>query len=153
MVLLQKILSTLETFGALSDYLLNKDLRGSCRVAYFVTDQYLENSIKLMGRNRRKTSESVRMVVKRREQRLLKQFKKYFGCLENKVGLVNFLLKDWSTLTPAHLKALAEKELFVTVRDLAFCLTAINGMIQVDPVSLLTARTLFGIPESEHCYC
>ena len=93
------------------------------------------------------------MVVKRREQRLLKQFKKYLGCSENKVDLVNFLLRDWSTLTPAHLKALAEKKLFVTVRDLAFCLTAFNGMIQVNPVSLLTSRTLFGVPESEHCYC
>ena len=59
MMLLQKIPSTLETFGALSDYLLNRALRGSCRVAYFITDQYLENSIKLMERNRRKTNECV----------------------------------------------------------------------------------------------
>lgn len=76
MVMLQKIRSNLETFGSLSDYLLNKALRGSSRVAYFVTDQYLKNSIRLMERNRRKTSESARMVVKRREQRLPKQFKK-----------------------------------------------------------------------------
>ena len=59
MMLLQKIPSTLEMFGALSDYLLNRALRGSCRVAYFVTDQYLKNSIKLMERNRRKTNECV----------------------------------------------------------------------------------------------
>ena len=140
MVLLQKISLTLETFGALSDYLLNKTLRESCRVAYFVTDQYLKNSIKLMERNRRKTSQSVRMVVKRQEQCFPKQFKKYIGCSENKVDLVAFLLRDWSTPTPAHLKALAEKELFVTVRDLAFCLVAINGTIQVNPIPQVASK-------------
>ena len=67
MVLLQKILSTLETFGALSNNLLNKALRGSCRVAFFVTDKYLKNSIKLMERKRQKTSESVWIVVYRDE--------------------------------------------------------------------------------------
>ena len=38
------------------------------------------------------------------------------------------------------LKMLAEKELFVTVRDLAFCLTAINGTIQVSPVPLIASK-------------
>ena len=80
------------------------------------------------------------MVVKRREQSLPKQFKKYLGCSENKVCLVDFLLRDWSTPAPAHLKALAEKELFVTVRDLAFCLTAINETIQVNPVPQIASK-------------
>ena len=51
MALLQKILSILKTFGALSNYPLTKGLRGSSTVAYFVTEKYLENSIKLMGKN------------------------------------------------------------------------------------------------------
>ena len=69
-----------------------------------------------------------------------KQFKKYLGCSENKVYLVDFLRRDWSTLGPAHLKALAEKEPFVTVRDLAFCLTAINEIMQVNPVSQIASK-------------
>ena len=53
---------------------------------------------------------------------------------------MHFLLRDWLTPTPAHLKALAEKELFVTVRGLTFCLTAINGTIQVNPVPRIATK-------------
>ena len=45
MVLLQKT-PTLQTFGDLSAYLLQKLIEGQSRVAYFVTDQYFQQSIK-----------------------------------------------------------------------------------------------------------
>ena len=53
---------------------------------------------------------------------------------------MDFLLRDWSTPAPAHLKVLAEKELFVTVRDLAFCLNAINETIQLNPVPQIASK-------------
>ena len=53
---------------------------------------------------------------------------------------MDFLLRDWSTPGPAHLKALAEKEPFVTVRDLTFCLTTIFETIQVNPVSQIASK-------------
>ena len=53
---------------------------------------------------------------------------------------MDFPLKDWSNPIPVHLKAFAEKELFVTKRDLAFWLTTINGMIQVNPVPQIASK-------------
>ena len=44
-VLFQKLLPDLVTFGDTSDYILNKIMQGSCRIYFFVTDYYLENSI------------------------------------------------------------------------------------------------------------
>jgi len=60
MVLLQKLPPTLATFGNLSDYLLKKILSGGSRVAFFVTDFYLENSVKSMERDRRAATGSLR---------------------------------------------------------------------------------------------
>ena len=45
MVLLQKLPKILKTFGDISDYILKKFLHGSTRVAFFVTDYYLEDPI------------------------------------------------------------------------------------------------------------
>ena len=53
MVLLQKLPPYLATFGELSDYLLSKITKGSNRISYFVTDQYLEESIKSLEREKR----------------------------------------------------------------------------------------------------
>ena len=50
MVLSQKLPATLSTFGDISDFLINKILKGSCRVCFFVTDYYLPNSLILWKR-------------------------------------------------------------------------------------------------------
>ena len=46
-VLLQKLLKILKTFGDISDYILKKLLHQSTRVAFFVTDYYLEIPLRL----------------------------------------------------------------------------------------------------------
>ena len=46
MVLFQKLLSTLVTFGDIGDYLLQKIYKNICRIAFFVTDLYMPFSIK-----------------------------------------------------------------------------------------------------------
>ena len=56
MVLFQKLPHDLVTFGDISDYILNKIMQGSCRICFFVTDYYLENSIKSLERKGRSSN-------------------------------------------------------------------------------------------------
>ena len=54
--------------------------------------------------------------------------------------MIDFLLKDWSTPTAVHLNSLRNKELFLTVRALAFSITLSNGTISVNPVTELESQ-------------
>ena len=83
MVLLQKLPKILKTFGDISDYLLMKLLDGSTRVAFFVTDYYLEDSIKSIERDSRSAYGTIRMKVMRRQQVIPKQWKKFLQNSEN----------------------------------------------------------------------
>ena len=83
MVLLQKLPKILKTFGDISDYLLMKLLDGSTRVAFFVTDYYLEDSIKSIERDSRSAYGTIRMKVMRRQQVIQKQWKKFLQNSEN----------------------------------------------------------------------
>ena len=76
---------------------LKKLLHGSTRVAFFVTDYYLEDSIKSMERDSWSAYGTIRMKVMRREQVIPKQGKKFLGNSENKLDLIDFLWHDWST--------------------------------------------------------
>ena len=77
MVLLQKLPPTLATFGDISDYLLKKILNGGSRIAFFVTDFYLENSVKSMEKDRIAATGSLRVKVMRRDQAAPKQFSRF----------------------------------------------------------------------------
>ena len=132
MVLLQKIPPVLTTFGELSDYILQKATKGSARISYFVTDQYLHDSIKSQERERRLASQPLRVIIKRREQKLPKQFKKFLRSSENKMDLLDFLVKDWSVTTPEQLQIMGNNEIFITVRGETFCFKVSNGIIQKD---------------------
>ena len=50
MVLFQKLPATLSMFSNISDFLINRIVKGSCRVCFFVRDHYLPNSIKSLER-------------------------------------------------------------------------------------------------------
>ena len=82
MVLLQKLSKILKTFGDISDYILKKLLHGSTRVAFFLTDYYLEDFIKSMERD---------------------SWSAY--------GTIDFLWHDWST-NLKHSHQLDGKELY-----------------------------------------
>ena len=97
MVLFQKLPHDIVTFGDISDYILNKIMQGSCRICFFVTDYYLENSIKSLERKGRSSIGVLRMTVSRRNQVKHKQFQKFLRLPENKVDLVKFLINDWSS--------------------------------------------------------
>jgi len=129
MVLLQKLPPTLTTFGEISDYILQKLTKGTSTASFFVTDNYVTDSIKAMERERRTTEGLIRIVASRRDQLKPRQFNKYLRNSQNKIDLIKFLISDWS-INMNHAVQLEGKELFVTVENKAFCITANNGIIR-----------------------
>ena len=138
MVLLQKLPKMLKTFGDISDYILKKVLRGPARAAFFVTDYYLEDSIKSMEWDSRSTHGTIRMKVVRRKQAIPKQWKKFLRNSENKLDLIDFLLYDWST-NSKHSQLLDGKEFYMTIRDEAHCISLVHGVISCDRVQELSS--------------
>lgn len=117
MVIIQQLSSIhLETFGEMSEYVLNRIINNQAKVIYFVTDQYKENSLKGIERKRRSSGGSIRVQLTRRKQKRPKQFKKYLNDGGNKVDLVKFFLRDWSD--PERFKqVIADRVLFFTVES------------------------------------
>ena len=97
MCLIQQLPSGLETFGALSEYVLKRITTNDSPHVFFVTDQYWKQSIKSCERSRRANTGSIRITAIRCDQKLPKQIKKYLCVGENKEELVDFLLDDWSS--------------------------------------------------------
>ena len=63
MVLLQQLGSVpIETFGDVSDHLLNRMLKYSADFAYLVTDRYIPNTIKSIERSKRSSAGTIRHV-------------------------------------------------------------------------------------------
>jgi hypothetical protein len=92
MVIIQQTPSTsLETFGDISKYVLERVTSGQHRFTYFTTDQYREDSLKSCERKRRAPEGSISIQITRRDQKIPKQFKKFLdnGC--NKVDLVRLV--------------------------------------------------------------
>ena len=136
MALLQKLPKVLKTFGDISDYILKKVLRGPARADFFVTDYYLEDSIKSMERDSRSTYGTIRIKVVRQEQAIPKQWKKFLRNSENKLDLIDFLLYDWST-NSKHSQLLDGKEFYMTIRVEAHCI--VHGVISCDRVQELSS--------------
>ena len=137
MVLLQQLGSIpIETFGDVSDHLLNRMLKHSAGSVYFVTDRYIPNTIKSIERSKRSSSGTIRISIERRSQKLPKQFKKYMALDQNKIDLIEFLLKDWSH--PSRFKQiLGSVNLFVNCSEQFFKLK-VDGEILV-PLPIVLA--------------
>ena len=83
MVLSQKLPATLSTFGDISDFLINKIVKGSCRVCFFC-DRLLP--IKFYNSPEKKSRSMIgllRMKVSRRDQKQPQQFHKFLRFCEN----------------------------------------------------------------------
>ena len=116
MVLFQKLLPGLVTFGGISDYILNKIMHGGCRICLFVTDYYRKNSIKSLERKGRSSIGVLRMTVSRINQGKSKELQKLLRLPENKIDLVKFLINNWSS-NIRHSDVLEGKEVFMTIED------------------------------------
>ena len=133
MVLLQKLPPTLSTFADISNYLLKKIMNGSSRVAFFVTDHYLPNSVKSSERSRRANIGSLRITVTRGEQRIPKQFTKFLRNADNKIELIKFLVHDWSS-NRKNQPILENKVHYVTYTDKAYSISSTNNILKLNPV-------------------
>ena len=139
MVLFQKLPHDIVTFGDISDYILNKIMQGSCRICFFVTDYYLENSVKSLERKGRSSIDVLRMTVSRRNQAKPKQFQKFLRLPENKIDLVKFLINDWSS-NIRHSDVLEGKEVYITIQDQTFGISCSNNSISKVPVRALSSQ-------------
>ena len=120
MVLLQKLPhKMMKTFGDISQYILKKVISGPSNTNFFVTDFYLADSIKSMERDRRSNSSgSLRVKVQRSDQPIPKQFAMFLRNPDNKLELLDFLLKDWST-NEKYCELFGRKEVYFTIREQA----------------------------------
>ena len=93
-VILQQLSNGLETFGEVSEFVLKRITANVSEHIFFITDQYWNHSIKSCERNRRATTDSIRITASRPDQKIPKQLKKYLSLGSNKEELVDVLLKD-----------------------------------------------------------
>ena len=139
MVLLQKLPQVQTTFGEISDSLLKKIVKSTSRVTFFTTDNYLQNSIKSMERDRRSGHGAIKLKVMSKDQVAPKQWKKFLRDSENKINLVKFLVSDWST-SERHAPVLEGKDLYVTIKDQGYCITANHGILSIRQVPEISSE-------------
>ena len=114
MVFFQKLPPTLVTFGDISDYILQKIMKNSYRIRFFITDYYLPDSVKPIERKSRSNIGLLRMKATRRDQRRPKQINKFLRLAENKIDLVKFFIEEWSTNSTKSTKSLLFIEVFLS---------------------------------------
>ena len=113
---MQQIPASLNTFGDISDYILNQVVKYPALKVFFVTNQNNKQSIKLFERKKRAITEVIIVTASRRDQPRPKQLKKYLLHGLNKIELVQFLLKDWKVqLLRYHTSQY--QDLFVACQD------------------------------------
>ena len=92
-----------------------------------------------MERDSRSAYGTIRKKVMRRQQVIPKQWKKSLRNSENKLDLIDFLWHDWSTnLKYSH--QLDGKELYMTLRDEAHCISSVHGLITCNQVQELSCK-------------
>ena len=79
------------------------------------------------------------MKVMRREQVIPNQLKKFLQSSENKLDLIDFLWHDWSA-NLKHSQQLDRKELYMTIRDEAHCISSVHGIIICNQVQELSSK-------------
>ena len=103
-----------KTFGELADYLFDRIMnvtRYAPRVDV-IFDRYPEISIKNTERNQRAQAGSVRIQITGGNQHTPKQWKKFLTDGQNKEGLVDFLLREWTQ--DRYNTKLGKRKLFLT---------------------------------------
>lgn len=98
---------------------------------YFVTDQYIVNSIKSYERSRRGMSGSIRVKIDRREQKRPKQWNKYLKNAANKLDLVRFIFEDWSHPT-RFFGLISTKTVFVNVESKFYKLSTVDDEVHAE---------------------
>ena len=88
----------------------------------------------------RSTYGSIRVSVSRREQVLPMQVSKFLQHPQNKLDLINFIIDDLQS-TEKHIRMLNGKELYITFKDRAFCISSNGEMSSISEVpDLMSAQ-------------
>lgn len=136
MCLIQQLQQPLNTFGDVSDTILRRITSNNVSRIFFVTDQYLDGSIKSCERDNRAKVGSIRISAQRRNQKVPKQLKKFLSVGENKIDLVRFLLKDWSQ-EMKHVETISGKEIYITVEKQGYKIEVKNGHLCCSEIQAL----------------
>ena len=92
-----------------------------------------------MERDSRSAYGTTRMKVIRRQQVIPKQWERFLRNSENKLDLIDFLWHDWWT-NLKHSHQLDGKELYMTIRDEAHCISSVHGLITCNQVQELSSK-------------
>ncbi len=136
MAVIQAIRSRPHTFGELAEtilqYIVQLALQHKRARIDFVTDQYIQISIKNPERSRRADGGSQRMQIYGPDQRTPTQWKKFLSKGTNKEALAEFLYVAW---TNANLTGVGKNlSLYITHRDQRHCVTVMEGVQSVHAV-------------------
>lgn len=101
----------------------------------FVTDRYLETSIKNAERTRRSSDGSLKVRITGPGQKCPKQWKKFLSSGENKTSLTEFLLQQWSGNIYAN--RIGRRIIFFAVGDICVRLFVVDGKVMSDQVEEL----------------
>ena len=116
MVLIQELPEEVNTFGDVSDHILNRITKNISRWVFFESDQYDPASIKSLEREARSRSGQIRTTLRQREQKVPVNFEKFLNNSKNKLELMDFLESDWSS-TLRCAECIGDKEILVTVKN------------------------------------
>ena len=150
MVILQQLPPELASFGHISDHILHRVTMEQSRIIFFVTDRYLPSSIKSNEREVRGNLGTIQVKVERRDRSRPKQFKKFLADEKNKISVVRFLLKDWSS-HEKHISRLQDKMLFFTVEEECYKLTSCDGKVKKETVDELCSSQEEADKKMLHC--
>lgn len=101
----------------------------------FVTDRYLETSIKNAERSRRGSHGSLKVKITGPGQKCPKQWKKFLSSGENKTSLTEFLLQQWSGQSYAD--RIGRRTIFFAAGDICVRLSVVGSKVTSDQVEEL----------------
>ena len=111
--LLQTLSAIPSTFGEVATLTFSSLPQSAC--VHFVTDTYIEDSIKNCERLRRGSSEDNAYLLRGSATTVPKRWKSYLSCNENKKSLIRFLLKEWES--DNYAKKLRNREVFFVCEE------------------------------------
>lgn len=104
---------------------------------HFVTDTYLENSIKQLERARRGSASAY--IIGGRKTKLPHDFKTFLHNSENKRQLTCFLLKEWQT--DRYAQRLQGRNVYFVLESQCICLHSMDGLtVDASPVPELSSN-------------
>ena len=111
--LIQALTAIPSTFGEIATHTFSSLPQSAC--VHFVTDTYIEDSIKNCERLRRGSSADNACLVRGSATTVPRHWKSFLNCNENKRSLIRFLLKEWKS--DKYAKKLRNREVFFVCEE------------------------------------